>query len=70
MSRDKNHMKRGHASLSDLDLVETQQSVGVYLPWLLPILEEVQHLRDTETYGEAKHYMNILDKLGADYNEY
>lgn len=49
MSRDLNHMSHGRATCRDLDLCEMQQQFSTALPWMLPVLNELQYLRIVST---------------------
>ena len=79
MTRDRNYLSEGYASISDTDLLNMHDMMSV-LPWLQPVLEELQFLRDAEHEVPEHLLMDeslpddvealkaLLTKIGAKYD--
>ena len=63
MSVKRNYLASGQNSTTDNDLLDMEIKYGKYLPWLVPVLQEVQFLRD----GKKEDADNILDELDAEF---
>lgn len=58
------------ASVLDNDLLNLQLKYGKILPWLVPLLEEIQALRDGSIDTDYVDYLEtMLDSLDAKYDK-